>query len=198
LISEGKITFIENPNGEEITIPKTKDGLYESVTCSEDISLTANGSANGTAQWYSIPAMACRRVRIARIEATIPPPPKTDPIDPIDPIVPVIIVPDPTGSTTANTINIPPSPKPQPKPDPIQKVKDGISKKILRYLFSECDYFEVIKENNPMVYDSIKEKIKYFSPAFHSTTPEGLNARLTFLKLYLLSDLTEDQNIMMH
>jgi hypothetical protein len=48
-------------------------------------------------------------------------------------------------------------------------------------LFSECDYFEVIKESNPMVYDSIKEKIKYFSPAFHSTTPEGLNARLTFL-----------------
>ena len=32
-----------------------------------------------------------------------------------------------------------------------------------------------------MVYDSIKQKIKYFNPAFHSTTPEGLNARLTFL-----------------
>ena len=32
-----------------------------------------------------------------------------------------------------------------------------------------------------MVYDSFKEKIKYFNPAFHSTTPEGLNARLTFL-----------------
>ena len=32
-----------------------------------------------------------------------------------------------------------------------------------------------------MVYDSFKEKIKYFNPAFHSMTPEGLNARLTFL-----------------
>ncbi len=32
-----------------------------------------------------------------------------------------------------------------------------------------------------MLYDSIKEKIKYFNPAFHSMTPEGLNARLTFL-----------------
>jgi hypothetical protein len=32
-----------------------------------------------------------------------------------------------------------------------------------------------------MVYDSIKEKIRYFNPAFHSMTPEGLNARLTFL-----------------
>jgi hypothetical protein len=27
----------------------------------------------------------------------------------------------------------------------------------------------------------LKDKIKYFSPTFHSTTPEGLNARLTFL-----------------
>ena len=33
-----------------------------------------------------------------------------------------------------------------------------------------------------MVYDSIKEKIKYFNPAFHSMTPEGLNSRLTFLQ----------------
>ncbi len=33
-----------------------------------------------------------------------------------------------------------------------------------------------------MIYDSIKDRIKYFSPAFHSMTPEGLNARLTFLQ----------------
>ena len=39
----------------------------------------------------------------------------------------------------------------------------------------------MIKENDPMVYSSFKEKIKYFNPAFHSMTPEGLNARLTFL-----------------
>jgi hypothetical protein len=32
-----------------------------------------------------------------------------------------------------------------------------------------------------MVYDSIQDKVKYFNPAFHSMTPEGLNARLTFL-----------------
>ena len=29
--------------------------------------------------------------------------------------------------------------------------------------------------------NELKEKLKYFHPAFHSTTPEGLNARLTFL-----------------
>ena len=71
--------------------------------------------------------------------------------------------------------------KPIKKPDPIKKLKEGISKKILRNLFSECDYFEVIKESNPMIYQSLKDKIKYFNPAFHSTTPEGLNSRLTFL-----------------
>ena len=76
---------------------------------------------------------------------------------------------------TSNTI------KPTPNLTIEQKIKEGISKKILRFLFSECDYFEVIKETDPMIFDSIKEKIKYFNPAFHSTTPEGLNARLTFL-----------------
>jgi hypothetical protein len=83
---------------------------------------------------------------------------------------------DPSG----NTINIPPI-KVQPVPDIKKSIKEGITKKILRYLFSECDYFEVIKETNPTVYDSFKDKIKYFNPAFHSMTPEGLNSRLTFL-----------------
>ena len=33
-----------------------------------------------------------------------------------------------------------------------------------------------------MVYDNLKDKLKFFNPAFHSTTPEGLNSRLTFLQ----------------
>ncbi len=40
----------------------------------------------------------------------------------------------------------------------------------------------VTKESDPMVFESIKDRIKYFTPAFHSITPEGLNARLTFLQ----------------
>ena len=31
------------------------------------------------------------------------------------------------------------------------------------------------------MFDTFRQKIKYFHPAFHSTTPEGLNSRLTFL-----------------
>ena len=61
-------------------------------------------------------------------------------------------------------------------------VRDNISKRIVRSLLSECDYFETIKEETPMVYDNLREKLKFFNPAFHSTTPEGLNSRLTFLQ----------------
>ena len=56
-----------------------------------------------------------------------------------------------------------------------------ISKQVIRKLLSEADYFQFVKETNPFVYDSLREKLKYFHPAFHSTTPEGLNERLTFL-----------------
>lgn len=60
--------------------------------------------------------------------------------------------------------------------------REGITKRLLRNLLSECDYFDMVKEESPMIYDSIKEKLKYFQPAFHSITPEGLNSRLTFLQ----------------
>ena len=49
-------------------------------------------------------------------------------------------------------------------------------------LLSECDYFETVKEETPMIYDNLKDKLKFFQPSFHSMTPEGLNARLTFLQ----------------
>jgi len=57
----------------------------------------------------------------------------------------------------------------------------GLSKKVLRNLLTECSYFEMLKEDSPVIYDSLKEKLKYFHPAFHAITPEGLNSRLTFL-----------------
>ena len=59
--------------------------------------------------------------------------------------------------------------------------QESISKQVIRKLLSEADYFKFMKESNPFVYDSLKEKLKYFHPAFHSMTPEGLNERLTFL-----------------
>jgi len=193
-----KFKMILSPQGEVTVIPQTKaiasgtpetndisvsnaqggDVLSSSINCNVDsFAVTQNGTKipdqtfPNEAQWYSIPAMACRRVAIQKITAVIPPPePKIE-------------------NTTTTTTNNPQNPltaitqsiKPEPKITVEQKLKEGISKKILRNLFSECDYFEVIKQTDPMMYDSIKEQIKYFSPTFHSMTPEGLNSRLTFL-----------------
>jgi len=47
--------------------------------------------------------------------------------------------------------------------------------------YDECTYFQKLTENDYFVFDSFRDRIKYFHPAFHSTTPEGLNSRLTFL-----------------
>ena len=46
---------------------------------------------------------------------------------------------------------------------------------------NESRFFEMLAVNDPMMHHKITEKIKYFDPAFHSITPEGFNARLTFL-----------------
>ena len=45
----------------------------------------------------------------------------------------------------------------------------------------EYQFFQKLEENSPLMRHRISEKIKYFDPAFHSVSPEGFNARLTFL-----------------
>ena len=42
-------------------------------------------------------------------------------------------------------------------------------------------FFEKLAINEPLLRNEISKKIKYFDPAFHSISPEGFNARLTFL-----------------
>jgi hypothetical protein len=59
---------------------------------------------------------------------------------------------------------------------PIDEMKSIIMKTL-----SECYYFKKLEEESPIQFSSLKEKLRYFHPAFHSMTPEGLNARLTFL-----------------
>jgi hypothetical protein len=54
-------------------------------------------------------------------------------------------------------------------------------KKIIMRALSECYYFKKLEEESPLQFTSLREKLKYFHPAFHSMTPEGLNSRLTFL-----------------
>lgn len=46
---------------------------------------------------------------------------------------------------------------------------------------NEYLYFSKIADEGKLVYQNIIDKIRYFDPAYHSITPEGFNARLTFL-----------------
>jgi len=84
-----------------------------------------------------------------------------------------------------------------PPPPPITKIEENGQvvvnpptkkpaidplKRIIAKTLSECFYFKKLEDSDPVVFSSLKEKLKYFHPAFHSTTPEGLNARLTFLQ----------------
>lgn len=47
---------------------------------------------------------------------------------------------------------------------------------------NEYLYFKNLKDTDYNYYKNLIDKIQYFSPAFHSITPEGFNARLTFLQ----------------
>ena len=45
----------------------------------------------------------------------------------------------------------------------------------------EAQYFEMLESNDSFLYSKVVDKVKYFTPAFHTITPEGFNARLAFL-----------------
>ena len=47
---------------------------------------------------------------------------------------------------------------------------------------NEGEFFELLEMKDPFMHHKITDKIKYFDPAFHSISPEGFNARLTFLQ----------------
>lgn len=46
---------------------------------------------------------------------------------------------------------------------------------------NEGEFFETLAKDDPFLHHLITQKIRYFDPAFHSVSPEGFNARLTFL-----------------
>jgi hypothetical protein len=88
------------------------------------------------------------------------------------------------GEKTPQKINIPIT-KPVVSKDTvditIKKPSIDVMKRIIMKTLSECFYFKKLEEDSPVAFKSLTEKLKYFHPAFHSTTPEGLNGRLTFL-----------------
>jgi hypothetical protein len=67
--------------------------------------------------------------------------------------------------------------------DAANGTSDGNQKlsKIKRY-DGESKFFEMLELEEPFLHQKISDKVKYFDPAFHSISPEGFNARLTFLQ----------------
>jgi outer membrane protein OmpA-like peptidoglycan-associated protein len=63
-----------------------------------------------------------------------------------------------------------------------EELAKALAAKASRYMAWECSYFNKMQQEDSFIYESLQEKLKYFHPAFHSMTPEGFNARLTFLK----------------
>ena len=72
-------------------------------------------------------------------------------------------------------------PKNAPTPVVVANENVRINTKITNRFYNESNWFEKLKKTDFFVFDRFRDKIKYFHPAFHSTTPEGLNSRLTFL-----------------
>jgi len=111
---------------------------------------------------YSVIAAKCRqtffKLNYDKVSET-PTPPSPTP-------TPIVVV-EPNGQIPAS--------------EPIRRPAIDPLKRVIAKTLSECLYFKKLEENDPIVFKSLRDKLKYFHPAFHSMTPEGLNARLTFL-----------------
>jgi len=96
--------------------------------------------------------------------------------------------PPPSTTTTSNTATTPltktaivQNGKVTTNPTSSKPSIDTI-KKIIAKTLQESYYFKQLEDTNPIAFKSLREKLKYFHPGFHSMTPEGLNSRLTFLQ----------------
>jgi outer membrane protein OmpA-like peptidoglycan-associated protein len=165
-LANGNLFINYQNKGESVTTKKTSSWGTEYKCTDKD-------SLKPSKQIYTANAMACRRVAIDSINIVAKDPgvekvvtQKTN----TEAVTSQQGVQQITQTTVTETTQV-----------ETRKLANNISKRVLRLLLSECDYFESIKEDTPMVYDNLKDKLKFFNPAFHSTTPEGLNSRLTFL-----------------
>lgn len=59
--------------------------------------------------------------------------------------------------------------------------RQGTSNNAVKRYDNEAKFFSMLEKEEPFLHHKISDKIKYFDPAFHSISPEGFNARLTFL-----------------
>ena len=187
LLVKPQNAFGENTNAEPL-VSKTTSAPYtlpfdigKRVNCTDKDQNTVGGDTQvGSNDIFTVPAMACRRAFISNIKSTLNnPQPDSDsqstPGGQTNPTTSSGRIPILIGNVVTQTV-------PEPVIESRWEPRDNITKKVVRALLSECDYFETIKAETPMVYDNLKDKLKFFQPSFHSMTPEGLNSRLTFLQ----------------
>ena len=131
---------------------------------------------NSDNEVYTTTAMECRRVEVTNI--TIFEPRETEQDNTLDETEAIQQQTNPTTGTN----DIEDNNTPLTRSSDEVRLREGVTKKLLRKLLTECNYFESITDDTSFLYEGMKEKIKYFNPVFHSMTPEGLNSRLTFLQ----------------
>jgi hypothetical protein len=175
---------ISNPRKSNLTQGPYIDSLEpngKTFGCSDTNPNAVGGDTQvGAKEVFTVGAMACRRSYISNINSTLNAPqtgggPEGGPGAQTNPTTGSNTIPVVVGNVITQTVQ-------EPVVTQQYEPKDNITKKVVRSLLSECDYFEVIKAESPMVYDNLKDKLKFFQPSFHSITPEGLNSRLTFLQ----------------
>lgn len=169
IIGKDKITFTPSPLGEETSVtPKTGIRAGQPYNCR----LGNKDSEAPSDKIYTVNAMACRAVTIQ--DAKIILKQTTTNQQPQNVQAEATTTTESVQQITQQTVT---------ENVEVQRTRlaNNLSKRVLRLLLTECDYFESIKEDTPMVFDNLKDKLKFFHPSFHSTTPEGLNSRLTFL-----------------
>jgi hypothetical protein len=81
----------------------------------------------------------------------------------------------------AQTANDSEKPKEEKKENNGSVLTKTVSKNHTRYE-DEAQYFEKLQQTDYTTFKHLTKKFKYFTPAFHSISPEGFNARLTFLQ----------------
>lgn len=78
----------------------------------------------------------------------------------------------------------------------VVKIEKVVTDEVYKY-DNEYKYFSSVRDDE-IAYQSILNKVRYFLPAYHSITPEGFNARLSFLHQCTrqgpTSNITSDKN----
>jgi len=176
----GTLKVLEETGGGYNT--KIEEGNYSGIDCSKPFVRKTGEEKDSSDSIYSVNAMACRKVKLVAVDQAPQQPPPQQTVTPAPEQEEPSVLPDVNAGTDNAPVYERKKVGTQTTTTTTTSQRQDLTKRMMRKLLSECDYFEMIKEEEPMIYDGIKQKIKHFNPAFHSMTPEGLNSRLTFLQ----------------